>query len=773
MIFARNTLAVAVSSVLTGNALAADSVEEVIVTARKRSENLQDIPQSVQAISELELQRADVDGIDDYVRMIPSLSYVTFGPGTSKLVFRGVADSSVSFIADSSAAEYLDEQPLTQSSQNPEVRMIDIARVEALSGPQGTLYGSSSQSGTLRIITNAPDAHQFEANVSASMNSGPDSEMSYELSGVLNVPLKDDKLALRLVGFDARDGGFIDNVLATSTGGTFTNADVAKDNFNRADYQGGRATLLWNINEAWQITTGAVFQDTDSNSEQTYDADVGDLEVVRFHEEPRHDEWKQFHVTVQGDLGFAQLISATSYFERDIQYTLDTTAYNVYLKTITPYYAQYDFGADPSGFAFQDQSTDRISQELRLSHEGKRIQWITGLFYERFNDQWDYNVNIDNYEGNAALGIPPTPSFAYWDEQFDDVFPGSTGGVSYNANNKTRTTQYALFGEVNFDFNEKWSMTTGGRWFDTERDRTYFQEIPNNHLAVLEHPVATLRDFTPKLSFRYRFDPERMMYALYSQGFRNGGANILRPGSLLSKTYGPDFLDNYEMGLKSRWAEGRVQINATAYHMIWKDYQVEVVDPGPLFAVGVENVGNAEINGLELDLQVAATERVDLGTNMSFLRSEATSNDPLVGTPDGARLPNTPEFKAAAYVEYTWPMQLVNGSAYVHVEYSYTGDSFNDIDQTLAGGDPPLRQAPMQVTDLSFGIEAGGWDMAFTVDNVFDERGQIYRTFSAAHPLNNYSVNCLRSADPCLVTVNRPLEFGLSFTKRWNGSKGH
>src|SRR5215813_4249965 len=126
MVFARNTLAVAISSVLTGNALAADTdqLEEVIVTARKRSENLQDIPQSVQAIGELELQRADVDGIDDYVRMIPSLSYVTFGPGTSKLVFRGVADSATSFIADSSAAEYLDEQPLTQNSQNPEVRMI-------------------------------------------------------------------------------------------------------------------------------------------------------------------------------------------------------------------------------------------------------------------------------------------------------------------------------------------------------------------------------------------------------------------------------------------------------------------------------------------------------------------------------------------------------------------------------------------------------------------------------------------------------------------------
>jgi outer membrane receptor protein involved in Fe transport len=815
--FARNALAVAVSTVLAGYASAAqaqgqeqtaaeapgqvqgqepqgqseqtpvaqaggaptsppqrdrqgDILEQVIVTARKRSENLQDIPQSVQAITETELTRGDVNGIDDAVRLIPSLSYVSYGPGTTKLIFRGVADSSVSFIADASAALYLDEQPLTQNSQNPDVQMIDIARVEALSGPQGSLYGSSAQSGTLRIITNAPDPTQFEASVGSSVRSGPESEMSYEIDAVLNLPLKEDKVALRLVGFDARDGGFIDNVLGTSGGGTKTNADVADDDFNRVDWSGGRATLLWNINDAWQLQTGAVFQYLDANSWQTYDANFGDLEVIRFHDEPHKDDWQQFHVTVQGDLGFADLISSSSYFTRDIEYSFDTTAYNFYLRTITlGYYASYDFGPDPTGFSFNDQETRRFAQEFRLSHAGERIQWIAGLFYERFHDQWNYDINIDNYEGDPSAGIPPTPSFMYWDDLYYDVFPGSTGNVSYNENNKTITTQYAVFGEVTFDFNEKWSMTTGGRWFDSKRDRTYFQEIPNNHIAVSDNPIATLRDFAPKLSFRYRFDDERMMYVLYSQGFRNGGANVLRPRSQLARTYEPDFLDNYELGLKSRWADGRVQINATAYHMVWKDYQVEVVDPGPLYAVGVENVGNAEINGLELDTVFAPTQSLEIGANANFLSSEATSTNLLVGTPDGARLPNTPEFKAGVYAEYTWPMQIVSGSGFVHVSYSYTGDQLNDIDQTLAGADPPLRMAPVQVTDLNIGIEGDTWDLSFSVDNVFDERGQIYRGYQVAHPLNDQSVNCLLSRNLCLVTVNRPREYGLSFTKRWGG----
>jgi outer membrane receptor protein involved in Fe transport len=806
--FAKNTLAVAISTVLTGYAPGARSqeqqptsaqsqaqgsaqeqpgappatsapprkdregqaLEEVLVTARKRTENLQDIPQSVQAITETELQRGDIHGIDDTVRLIPSLSYVSYGPGTTKLIFRGVADSSVSFVADASAALYLDEQPLTQNSQNPDVQMIDIARVEALSGPQGSLYGSSAQSGTLRIITNAPDPTHFEGSVSSSVRSGPHSEMSYEVDGVLNVPLKEDKLALRLVGFDARDGGFIDNVLGTSGGGTKTNADVVKDDWNRADYQGGRANLLWNVNDAWQIQTGAIFQDLDANSWQTFDANVGDLEVIRFHDEPHKDNWEQYHVTVQGDLGFADFISSSSYFTRNLEYTFDLTAYNFYLRTTTlGYYAAYDFGPDPTGFSLNTQETSRFAQEFRLSHAGDRIQWITGLFYERFHDQWDYNVNIDDYEGNAAEGIPPTPSFVYWDDLYYDVFPGSTGGVSYNENNKTITTQYALFGEVTFDFNEKWSMTTGGRWFDAKRDRTYFQEIPNNHVTVIDNPVATLRDFAPKLSFRYQFDPDRMMYVLYSQGFRNGGANVLRPRSQLTKTYDADFLDNYELGFKSRWADGRVQANATAYHMVWKNYQVEVVDPGPLYAIGVENVGDAEINGFELDLRFAPTESLEVGTALSALHSEATSTNLLVGTPEGARLPNSPEFKADVYVEYRWPMQIVNGSGFVHASYSYTGDQLNDIDQTLAGGDPPLRMAPIQVTDVNIGIEGDTWDLSFSVDNLFDERGQIYRGFEVAHPFNDQSVNCLLSSTLCLVTVNRPREYGLSFTKRWSG----
>jgi iron complex outermembrane recepter protein len=793
--FSKSLLAVAVSSAVSGGAYAQQQqqqqqagLEEIIVTARKRSENLQDIPQSIQAISEVTLQRADVDGIDDYVRMIPSMSYVTYGPGTSKLVFRGVADSATSFIADSSAGIYLDEQPLTQNAQNPEVRMIDIARIEALPGPQGSLYGASSESGTLRIITNPPDPNVFTAETTGTVNAGPKSEMSYEVSAVLNIPLKEDTVGLRLVGFNARDGGFVDNVLGTSCGwrdprlsdppcsGTRTNAAFVRKDVNRADYDGGRATLLWNVGDRWQINTGIVTQSLDSNGDQSYQPEAGDLAIVRFHDEPRTDDWTQYQFTLKGDVGFADLISATSYFDRKVDYMYDTTLYNAYLSSffnpayINSYYPQYafaqyawgkfvnayDFQGDPTGFAFQTQRTKRLAQELRLSHDGGRVQWIAGLFYEKFDDHWDYNIRIEDYENTYA--------FENYMQNFPDIGPGTTGGVTYNSNNKTITTQYALFGEVTINFTDKWSLTTGGRWFDTKRDRTYFQEIPNNHLVALANPIATLRDFAPKLSVRYRFDDQHMMYALYSQGFRNGGANINRPGSVLPKVYGADFLDNYELGLKSRWADGKLQINATGYHMLWNDYQLEVVDPGPLYAVAVANVGNAEINGVELNIDIAPTESFTIGANIGYLKSEAKNVDPIVGTPDGARLPNTPDFKGSGYAEYRWPMAGIQGSGFVYLSYTYVGESFNDIDTTAAGGDPPLRQAPYQITDLNIGIEGKGWKASFSIDNVFDERAQLYNRFPAGR-INDGGTGIPLGGR----TVNRPVEYGLSFTKSWGG----
>lgn len=728
---------------------AQDALEEIIVTARKRSENLQEVPESILAISQESINRSGIQTMDDFARYIPSLTYVARGPGANKIVFRGVTEAGTAFFTDSSAAVYLDEQPLTQPALTPEPRLIDIERIEALSGPQGTLYGGSAQSGTLRIVTNKPDPSLFEANVSATVKSGSTSDVSHDVSGVVNMPLIEDKLAVRLVGFTARDAGFIDNVLATSPGGTFTNAAFVEENAaGLADYAGGRASVQWNANDRWTATASVVFQDLESSGNTEHMPDVvGDLQQVRFTEEFRNDAWTQYGLTIEGDLGFAQIVSASSYFTREILYQLDNTEYVAYLRGFYAaygYYVQYAFGPDPVGLGWLNpQDTRRFSQEVRLSHEGEKWAWLGGLYYERFDDHWDFQSRIQDYES--------TNSFGFWYTYYG-AEPGTTNNAFWNSNNHTQTEQYAAFGELTYTPVDDWAFTVGARWFDHERDRRYFVAQPHGRIAQDLNPVQSENDVTLKFSASYRIDDDKMVYGLYSEGFRNGGRNIARPGAVLPDVYAPDFLQNYELGLKSLWADGRLRANVTAFHMVWDDYQLGVVDPGPLFAVMIINFGNAEIDGVELDMSAVPFDGLEFGLNALALNAETTSSNELIGVDSGARLPISPEWKLATSLQYSFPNLLFGGNPYVRLQYSYYGDSLNGVECNTADCDVPDVQPSYSIADFKLGLEADGWEVSLFVDNLADERARLYM---------------VPPAPPGIIRVNRPREYGISFTKRW------
>lgn len=730
-------------------AQAQQQLEEIVVTARKRAENLQEIPESILAISEAAITRANMQTMEDFARHIPSLSYVARAPGANKIVFRGVTEAGTAFFTDSSAAVYLDEQPLTQPSLTPEPRLVDIERIEALSGPQGTLYGGSAQSGTLRIVTNKPDPSRFESSVSAMVRTGSTSDTSYDVSGVLNLPLVEDRLAVRLVGFSARDAGFIDNVLGTSPGGTFTNAALVGENQGgEADFIGGRIAARWHVNDAWTVTGSIIHQDVESTGDTEHLPEtVGDLQRVRFIEEFRNDAWTQYGLTIEGDVGFAQLVSATAFFTRDILYQLDNTYYLAYLRGFYAaygYYVQYAFGPDPVGLGWiSPQDTRRFSQELRLSREGEKWMWLAGLYYERFDDHWDFQSRIRDYES--------TRSFQYWYAYYG-AQPGTTNNAFWNSNNHTKTEQVAAFGELTYTAWDDWAFTVGARWFDHERDRRFFVAQPHGRIAQHQNPVESESDMTYKLSVSYRIDDAKMVYGLYSEGYRHGGRNIVRPGAVLPAVYEPDFLQNYEVGLKSQWADGRLRANVTAFHMVWDDYQLGVVDPGPLFAVMVINFGNAEIDGVELDMSAAPVESVDLTLNAIFLDAETTSPNELIGVDEGARLPISPELKLSASLEYTFPQLVLGGSPYLRLQYSYYGDSLNSVECNTPDCDPAEVQEAYQIADVKLGIETARWDVNVFVDNLTDERAQLA---------------VVDFVPEGLVNVNRPREYGVGFTWHW------
>ncbi len=815
----KSALAIAVSMAVAGHAddvqaqqegaASSGGIEEIKVTARKMEESLQDVAGSIQALTGADLKRQGLLNLEDTVRMLPSVSSVGGTSGAQKLIFRGVSDNPGAFIAASSAALYIDEQPLTQFSVNPEPRMIDIERVESLAGPQGTLYGDSSQSGTLRIITNKPDPTAFGANADFMVRAGDKSDLSHDVSGWLNLPIIEDKFAVRLVGFSATDGGFVDNVLGVSPmRGGRTNASAVEKDINYSDHIGGRIAAKWFVNDQWSVTASGMAQNSEANGLNDYDPTVGDLKTVKFFNDTRDDSWYQAALTLEGSFGDGfEFTSITSYFDRDLDYTYDRTTYSAYFNyNFCPGYATYcwsgqtgaeshAFGAGPIsadpntgyltfysalpndqdtiGFNTQNQHDDRFTQEFRLAKAGDNYRWVLGAFYEEKSEYWEYRAQTPEFLQSL--------SYAYWTYLYA---PAANVDPSWWLSvDDTDWKQWAVFGNFSYDLTEALTVEVGARYFDQDMDRTYFVDKPfivNAGFPDVTTPNGGNSDWVPKITVEYNVDDDKMVYALYSEGFRAGGANRNRtPFTVFPQAYDPDLLKNFEIGAKTRWMDGRLQINATAYFGQWKNYQIEAVDPsfrncavGEIpdvdlcnqpFQVMVANVGDAEQKGLELDVRAAPSDNLDLGLNLGWVNAETTEDFEVTTlVKSGTQLPNVPEVKISTFAQINWP--VFNGeNMFLRWQYTWQDDSKNQLEEIAPGapleltGPPLYKQPSYGVTDLKLGLVSDNWTLEGFVSNVFDERATLYD-----NPFFfDYFFGRKR------VTTNRPREFGVRFSYTW------
>ncbi len=805
----RRALARAISAVVAGTVATSvtyaqdgqiDSIEEIVVTARKRTENLQDIPQSVQAFGTADIERYGFKGIEDYARFVPSMTVTGGAPGQTRIIFRGVADSASPYIAQSSSGIYLNEQPITTQSISPEVRPVDVERIEALSGPQGTLYGASSQSGTLRVILNKPDTEGFSASLGVSGNSVDDGGEGYEVEGIANIPIIEDTLAIRLVGFIGRDAGFIDNVLGSNEldrggvvvpgGGTLTNASAVEEDINHIDWMVARASVLWHVNEDWSVSGMAGFQSSDANGWNQHDPTVGDLDTINFFQEYRDDKWSHFNLTVNGDLGFADVISTTSYFNRRIDYVLDKSSYAAYFNFYSvynnfaynaayAYYNLYDFssasvnyfggaGEDQQtiGFNTEEQKDRKFSQEVRLSHEGTRWQWTLGFFYAVSKQEWLFKTTVPGYRNSDAFrawsflnpGLAPTDDWWHSGE--------------YN-----KTTDTSVFGEVTYSITDKIDLIFGGRYYDQEIERDYFVNRPGTRLEANVTPSNSDSGFLPKGGVQYNFDDDRMVYALRSEGFRAGGINRSRGTPALPFAYDSDKLVNYEGGAKTQWMDGRLQINISGYHQIWKNYQLEVTDPSFYFAAPdkqpfqtvVTNVGDAVVDGIDFDITAVPVSGLEVGLSGTWIIKNELDGDfvvddprstggPVLDLPDGTRLPLVADWNISGSAQYGWPVNLMGGSdAFVRFQFSYTGDSLNSVEPA---GEPfaQLTQPSYIIGDMRAGIGNERWTAEVYVNNLWDERAVMYHPTYRAH----------RFYGRDRITTNRPRNFGLRIKRYFN-----
>lgn len=737
-------------------------LEEVTVTARKRTESLQDVPVSIQALSSQKIDQLGIASFEDYALLLPSLSFTgKGGPGTNIIYMRGSSDGGNGNASGSQpgVAMYVDDQPVTSIGSNLDIHIYDVARIEALAGPQGTLYGASSQSGTLRIITNKPDSDAFYAGIDAGAYTTKSGDPSYSLEGFANIPLT-DRAALRLVAWHKQDGGYIDNVAGTRTyqldgnygghpiGGlgrtdTIDNADLVEDNFNERTKTGGRAALRIDLNEKWVATAGIIAQTNDTEGAWDHDPEeAGELKIKRFYEDKNEDEYTQFSLGLEGEVGDHLLTLSSSVLDRDNFYQADYTAYGEQASWV-PYYAcdytSTDIDTPNSDCTSLKQYNDfrnsysRQTHEIRLQSQGDGpFSYVVGAFYD--DSEVDYVLQY----------IQPGMSEAYWAGGFKD---------NYYRTDQTRTdTQSAVFGEFTYAITDSISATIGARRFWNESELSGFVGYGDSPtfaggIVNVDSSVSDT-DNIFKGNITWHIDDDRMVYFTVSEGYRMGGVN--RDPKAPTPDYAPDLITNHELGWKTTWMDDRLRINGALYYMEWTEMQFSFYDVSISPVSNVYNVGESEIKGIEADASYLLSEGWSVSASFNYNEAETSVDFDLFDStlvPSGTELPNVPEFKGNIFTRYEFTVAELQ--SFAQLSYAYTGSSYSRLDVSNR-----QKQDSYSIVNARFGINEEDWGVELFVDNLTDERAQL-----AVGQRSNY--------ESTAVIINRPRSIGFSVKKRF------
>lgn len=743
----------ALSSAFASPAFAQDeesAVGDIVITATKREENLQDVPVSVQALGEERLEELGITDFADYAQHLPTLSYSpTYGPGYNRPFMRGVSSGENGNHSGSmpSVGTYLDEQPITTIVGNLDMHLYDVSRVEVLAGPQGTLYGASSQSGTVRIITNRPDPDAFSAAWDLEFSATRYGGFGQVGEGYVNIPIN-DRVAVRIVGWAEHDDGYIDNRLGSrfyetcdfdvgclGTGPIDENSDVAEEDYNSVDTWGGRIALGIDLNDSWTVTPQIMGQSQRSNGLFAQQSDVGELAVTHFFPEWNEDNWIQGALTIEGQINNFDVVFAASRLSRDVDSNQDYADYGYFYDVLAGYGCYYvdNAGAgsvcdvatgglrlgnpiNPGQQVEGRDHYDRETYEFRVtSPANSRIRAIAGLFYQ-----------LSEHEIHQRY---------YFSEEFRDAYEVTGWPDTIWLTEQTRTDEErALFGEVSFDFTDRLTGTVGIRAYETENSLVGFFGFgagfsgstgeaacfggPFRGAPCTNLDAATSEDGTLyRANVEWNLDDDRMLYATYSEGFRPGGIN--RRG-----TFGPydaDFLDNFEIGWKTDWADGRLRWNGAIFHQVWEDFQYAFISVGSSGLTQIQNAGDAEIDGLETDLTWVPIDGLTINAAATWLQTELTSAE-ITGTEVGSPLPVAPDLKFDMTARYEFA--LGNWEAFLQGGASYVGERETSILTLGPDNDADLlgTLAEYWIADVSAGIEQNGLSITLFIDNLFDER---------------------------------------------------
>jgi iron complex outermembrane receptor protein len=739
--------------------LQAQLSEEVTVTALKRESSVLDVPFSIAAPTDQVLRERGVEDIEGVAANVAGFTVQNLGPGQSQVAIRGVSAGQI--VRDQPGVKeqvgtFLDESVISLSLFTPDLELFDMNRVEVLRGPQGTLFGAGSLSGTVRYISNQPEMNETGGVVELGASGVQGGSFSGNVRAAFNVPLG-QTAALRAVGYITRLPGYMDAVQPDGS---------IEENVNDGIRTGTRTAVRFMPNERFTITPRIVYQKVESDGWNRIDefnilaneftttrpaVTLGERRQYTQFEEAYTDDFLLGDVNLTYNFGSLMLTSITSYIYRDVLVTRDATALTGSITGGSIGLAESVYTLDAPLF---DATTAKTwIQEVRFSQGAGRFPWVAGMFYSRQDRDYGQDLRVDGFE--AATGIPtrglraPTDSL-FWSE------------LGYSLN------QFGLFGEGTLDLREGLRLTAGLRFYHFSEDKEQiFDGIfahDNTGTALVSQPgSADANGIAPRFIVAYDLPRNSNINAQVSRGFRLGGINDPLNLPLCTaedlETFGgqenwdDESVWNYEVGYKSRILNGNGAFNVAGFYADIHDLQATVT-AGSCSSRVVFNVDRARSAGVEVELEAAPNRYVDFALSASFtdpeLRStlNSTSADGSVsvvsGIEKGRRLPTVPQVQLAGAV--TFQREVRPGSVgYVTGTYQHIGSRYTQVGDDELGtldllsfGDftigAPLTQSTLQyVTELPsydllnarVGLRRAGWDVAFFINNITDERALL------------------------------------------------
>jgi iron complex outermembrane recepter protein len=681
-------------------------LEEFVVTATKRETTMKDTPAAIAAVSGATIRESQSFSLESFTRLDPSIQVNNRGVGDNQIIVRGISSSGKPTVG-----LYYDEAVITGlgldggSDNQPNIQLHDLERIEILKGPQGTLFGAGSMSGTVRFITNQPDLSKQSLALTGSAASVQDGNELFQGEAVANLPLVTDKVGLRAVAWGDTGGGYIDQ----QRNGTM------HEDVNDQTVWGTRLTLGSKLTDALSLTVMGLYQESEADGSQYFEFGRGAYRNISPTQEPFEDEIKLFSAVADYDAGFGTFTGTVSYMDRQLYFSRDST----------PTANRFNLGVDLA--YHQDQDISNLSTEFRFSSafEGP-VQLVAGMFY----------AEQESEARNAALAADPTTGRARCNFHADCVASGFARDDINSTTGTVTIDQFAAFAEANYQVTEQLALTLGLRNYRADiGQRTVttqalrhpvFSPVQTADVLSLDEDTSE-NEMSYNLALAYKLTGDTTLYSRIASGFRPGGANdsdaAAQQGVIAPDKYESDTLWSYEVGAKTYFANRMLYTEVALYRINWSDQQISITDPGGTF-VYIANAGKSYVNGFEFQINAQPTESLSFNVGATYTDSRLSEDMPASASAsgfDGDRIPYTPKWSYAGQVQYEVPFSSAL-TGYASTNFNYRGESYTNFNSQ---SDDYRQLDDYFLVGLRSGVRFDAWDASIFVDNLTDEVPEI------------------------------------------------